>query len=179
LSLFKWCWATFARARNDWAYYRKISNSRAELKPFELFPQLSQPDSYEFTKVRFMFLVGYDFPHHLLVPLGEKLLSPERNDISMAITLLMLYQPQAYKEDRAKGDRLVTQIDKAIGNEPRALGQTGQYYYRCWLGTKSVADAKQAISRLTKLHDGSKHDDQRQLLKRQIEQIRKGTKGLG
>ena len=175
-TLFNWTYATLVLSRLDWQYFKRVANSNAELAPSKLFPARGLDNSFEFTRVRFRFIVQFDFPDHVLIPLGERLFQHDMKDVGTAICLLNLYQPQHWKADNLKGDHLVEVINKLALNERRSISAIAQYYFRCWIGTKSKADANQSISRLEKLLATSKCEEQKVLIKRQIEMIRKGTK---
>jgi hypothetical protein len=174
-TLFHWTCATLRLSRLDWKHYRSVFMFRKEKEPYNLFPKFAPNDSFEFTRMRFLFVVQFEFPHHLMVPLGERLHKKNSDDSTISAALLSLYQPQAWPEDKLKGDALVRYLS-SLPPERRFINAIAQYYFRCWIGTKSKADATQSISRLEKLLSTSKYEVQKALIKRQIDMIRKGTK---
>ncbi len=180
LGLFQWACAALARSRDDFDFWRKFDNTYELKKPYEtLFPKLADTKSYEFTRIRFLFTVTFDFPHTLMSDIGEKLLEKDPKDVSVILALLKIYQPQVSTSDLRKGDRLVKILDEIAPHEFRVLSTTGYYYYLRWMGTKSKSDALESIRRSGLVKERSNSKEQKQIIDRTNSEIRKGTKGLG
>jgi len=174
--LYRWSLATILRARNDYDYAERLLNSYEMQKPYHLYPSLSRPESYEYTRIRYFMAVAYDFPHENMIPMGRKILARSPKDLSAMLTLLTLYQPQVSQEQSREGARLVAQLDSLAGNEVRVLVTTGNYYGRAWIAKNDAANAKEAIRRLQRAIEFSSNVKQKEALRAYIKYIESRTK---
>lgn len=174
-TLYWWAYAIMVRMRGDFDYWRELDQSTTLKAPYQLFPNLSKPKDYEFTRVRFLFTVTYDFPHRSMISLGERLKAKDPGDLPVCLALLHLYQPQAFPQDRTKGEELVKYLDSKFKANPSILASTGYFYYLCWQETHSKADAAEAMRRSGEARKGLKSAEQRRL----IDQERKEMQGGG
>jgi hypothetical protein len=173
VDLYVWAYATYLRCMNDFDYWYKVNYLTAEKAPYELFPKLSKPHSYEFTRVRLVFTVTFDFAHRKMIDVGERLVKRDGDDPIAVIALLKLYQPQISEEHRAKGLMLVAKLDQLA---PGTLGvekNTSFFYYLCWQRSKSKADAAEAVRRAQIALKLCKSERQRKLIKQAIEEMQK------
>ncbi len=162
--LFRWSCAVMTRMRGDFDFWRKLDGSSSRKKPLELFRTLTLPDSYEFTRIRFLVAVTFEFPHRSLIPVGERLLEKQPKDLPVSLALLPLYQPQAFPADRERGEELVRAIDRNFAPNTFILASTGYFYYRCWTKSRLSSDSAQALRRSGEARKGIKSLEQRRLI---------------
>jgi len=180
--LFRWSCALLERSKGDFDYSMSVWNSHKLQAPKDVFPRVSQPASYQFTRMRFLIVSWLDFPGHKMVPMAEALHIRDPNDRAVALTLLYLYQPSApnrYPQDRAKGVALVKYIDQHFPQDAVTWAKTGWFYYKSWMATKSKADALEAIRRSGEARELTKSAEQRKLIDQEKQKMIKGTPGLG
>lgn len=179
--LFRWSCAVLVRSRGDFDYGSRLRMGTNAHAPMELFPKLSKPDSYEFTRVRLLLVANVDFPGRMMIPVAEALHARDPEDEPVALTLLYLYQPSAanrHPEDRTKGIALVRFIDTHFKPDVRTWARTGWFYYTAWMYTKSKADATEAIRRSGEARKLTKSEEQKRLIDREKQEMIKGTPGL-
>lgn len=171
LDLFRWATAvlTSAVTFDDW---RRIDGDFRGKKPYDLFPQLSKAKSYEFTRVRFLYTAKFDFPHHNLVSIGEKLLARNANDAPVVRMVLKLYQPQVFPSERIKGVALVNTLETMAPNTLPTLSVISDFYHKCWMKSKSRSDATEALKRSEQALKLSKSKEQIQIIRRVISELR-------
>lgn len=160
VAVYQWAYAFYLRCRGDYDYFEKHSNSVEFMKPSLAFKAAGDYGSYEFTRVRFLFSVVFEYPHHSLVDVGERLFAKERN-IYVGRALLRLYQPQAWSEDLKKGRTLADWIEATDPNSLSTLWSVGFFYHLCWRKSKSRMDAESSLKRLTKLAAQTNSEQQR------------------
>lgn len=179
--LYRWSSAVLSRATDDFDYGRRMDMTSDGKKPMDLFPRLSVPNSYAFTRIRFLIVSWMEFPNHKMVPLAEALRRHDPMDRAVTLTLLYLYQPSApniYPNDRAKGEALVKFIDAHFQQSVSTWAKTGWFYYTAWMYTKSKADATEAIRRYAQARKLTKSAEQRKFIDKERETMIRGTPGL-
>lgn len=173
MDLFRWSTAMIILSAtfDEW---RSLDGNRKWKAPYDLFTKFSVPGSFEFTRIRFLFTARFDFPHHNLVEIGEKLVTRSPDDPVLGRMLLKLYQPQAFPEDRSKGERLVQRLERMSSETVARLTVVSDFYHRCWMKSKSPEDARMAIQRSEKALKLTKSSEQAQNIRNTISAIRSG-----
>jgi len=171
LDLFRWASAVLASSVtfDDW---RRIDGDYKGKKPYSLFPSLAKSNSYEFTRVRFLFTAKFDFPHHDLVKIGEKLYSRNPSDVPVVRMLLHLYQPQAFPDERQRGIALVQKLESLDPGSLPTLTTASDFFRLCWMKSKNPADAEQAVSRSEIALRLTRSVEQKKIIEKTIAELR-------
>jgi len=171
--LFRWGTAILLRCRDDWDYGDRVFNDHTFKLPYwEQFPRCGDSKSYEYTRMRFMFTVGFDFPHPELLNVGEALLKKNPNDVPVLLNVLKLRQPQSMKGDAEAGLKLVQRLDTLAPGELRVLTGTARFYYFWWTKTHSKEHASEVIRRDTAALKLSKSKQQRALIEETLREVK-------
>lgn len=153
---------------DDWYRIRESGSAR---KVYDLFPRVSKPTSYEFTRIRWLFTARFEVPHHNLVKVGEKMLEREPNDTAILRMMLRVYAPQAFPEDRPKAAKLVERLERLAPGKVSTYAASGYFFYFCWMKSKSSADAQQAATRLRQALGLSNSQMQKQLISETLKEM--------
>jgi len=108
-----------------------------------------KPDSYEFTRARFVFLTRFDSAYRGYLEVGKRLLKQGPSDYDVLLSVLRILEPQAHNSDRQLGKDIIQLLDREhAGSDMTRDYLVGCFYYLAWFKSRSMQEKKHAIERL-------------------------------
>ncbi|MBX3118153.1 MAG: hypothetical protein KF784_03745 [Fimbriimonadaceae bacterium] len=133
IDVYRWACSALTLANQDYDFFLTLTTTS---DAFERFRKIASPKSYEYSRVRLLYIINVDFPHQEMRQLAERMLKKDDKDLPVIKAFLRILQPQINESDWKIGKNLVQVIEDIEPDSTSSLASVGYFYYKRWMKTR-------------------------------------------